>query len=177
MGTRHLIVVVQNGETKVAQYGQWDGYRTGQGNTILSFLNSVYLPNFREAVERCWLLTEEEADAKIDAAGRDWPKKFPELSRDTSADLLQMILETPEGLGLVDTSSFAADSLFCEFAYVIDLDENVLEVYEGFQDASNEIEGRFAEMEGTNTSGYGPVSLVESHSLFDLPAEFTEEDE
>jgi len=26
MGTRHLTMVIQNKEPKVAQYGQWDGY-------------------------------------------------------------------------------------------------------------------------------------------------------
>jgi hypothetical protein len=40
MGTRHLTMVVSNNETKVAQYGQWDGYPEGQGVTILTFLRS-----------------------------------------------------------------------------------------------------------------------------------------
>jgi hypothetical protein len=39
MGTRHLIKVIYNKETKVAQYGQWDGYPDGQGLTILNFLD------------------------------------------------------------------------------------------------------------------------------------------
>lgn len=177
MGTRHLIVVVQNSETKVAQYGQWDGYLTGQGNSILSFLNSVDLAKFREAVNRCWFLSEDEADKLVDMAGPDWPKRFPELSRDTSADLLQMILESSGGMGLVDSSSFAADSLFCEFAYVIDLDTNVLEVYTEFQQDADKIRGRFSDLKSEAGASYGPVSLLGSYSLFELPAEFTEEDD
>ena len=38
MGTRNLVCVVKGGEYKVAQYGQWDGYPTGQGETIVEFL-------------------------------------------------------------------------------------------------------------------------------------------
>jgi len=29
MGTRHCIIAVCDGEHKIAQYGQWDGYPTG----------------------------------------------------------------------------------------------------------------------------------------------------
>ncbi|MHC5949058.1 hypothetical protein ACVXZ3_04645 [Providencia hangzhouensis] len=38
MGTRHLICVAKDGDYKVAQYGQWDGYPSGQGLTLLTFL-------------------------------------------------------------------------------------------------------------------------------------------
>ena len=38
MGTRHVTAVFLNGEPRVAQYGQWDGYPSGQGVTILDFL-------------------------------------------------------------------------------------------------------------------------------------------
>lgn len=49
MGTRHLISVVLDGEYKIAQYGQWDGYPSGQGQAIVDFL----LDNFdREAFKR-----------------------------------------------------------------------------------------------------------------------------
>lgn len=38
MGTRHLTLVKnEQGEIKVAQYGQWDGYPSGQGVNILEF--------------------------------------------------------------------------------------------------------------------------------------------
>ena len=37
MGTRHLIAVMADGKYQVAQYGQWDGYPSGQGVSVLTF--------------------------------------------------------------------------------------------------------------------------------------------
>jgi len=39
MGTRNLTMVISDGKTKIAQYGQWDGYPSGQGADILAFLH------------------------------------------------------------------------------------------------------------------------------------------
>ena len=41
MGTRNLTAVMIDGEYKVAQYGQWDGYPSGQGLTCLHFLRET----------------------------------------------------------------------------------------------------------------------------------------
>ena len=46
METRHLTLVYKNGAFKVAQYGQWDGYPSGQGLTALKFLRSADLSRF-----------------------------------------------------------------------------------------------------------------------------------
>ena len=56
MGTRHLICVVKDGEFKVAQYGQWDGYFSGQGQNILNFLrdDSFNLSHFKEQLDKCY---------------------------------------------------------------------------------------------------------------------------
>jgi hypothetical protein len=34
MGTRNLIAVFFDGEYRVAQYSQWDGYPEGQGGNV-----------------------------------------------------------------------------------------------------------------------------------------------
>ena len=41
MGTRHMVGVVLDGDFKIAQYGQWDGYPEGQGKTVLDFLRKA----------------------------------------------------------------------------------------------------------------------------------------
>ena len=50
MGTRNLTMVYLNGEYKVAQYGQWDGYPEATGCLILKFLTGVKLDYFKKAI-------------------------------------------------------------------------------------------------------------------------------
>jgi hypothetical protein len=38
MGTRNLVAVQIDGQYKIAQYGQWDGYHSGKGLEVLEFL-------------------------------------------------------------------------------------------------------------------------------------------
>lgn len=62
---------------------------------------------------------------------------------------------------LKDAYSFATESLFCEWAYVIDMDKKVLEIYKGFN--KSPAKGRFAKMEVSGEyslkNGYKPVTL------------------
>ena len=55
MGTRNLTMVIdQEGEVKVAQYGQWDGYPSGVGVGIVSFLkNETLFESFKKNVWHC----------------------------------------------------------------------------------------------------------------------------
>lgn len=42
MGTRNTLKVYLNDELKISQYGQWDGYPSGQGRDLLYFCASPY---------------------------------------------------------------------------------------------------------------------------------------
>lgn len=144
MGTRHFIGVKQNREFKVAQYGQWDGYPSGQGAEVLRFLNGADLKVFAEKVSKCVFIDGENIRQKYIAVGRDpedqsgfvsieisnkFNAVYPQLSRDAGADVLTMVMESEDGLELVDNADFLNDGLFCEFAYIIDLDEQKLYCY------------------------------------------------
>jgi hypothetical protein len=201
MGTRNLTMVISNGETKVAQYGQWDGYPGGQGSTALEFLRKMDANKFREKVGNLRWITKEEATALDET---DWTKTHPFLSRDTGANILNTIyydsmeIRDPDANVfsgkkidfpckvefLQDESNFAADSLFCEWAYVIDLDKNTFEVYEGFNKSPLDENDRFYHLEKTREdSEYYPIRLSKSYDLNNLPDvetfinDFKEEDE
>ena len=59
---------------------------------------------------------------------------FPALSRDLGAGVLEYVASSTDTVNLHDDSDFALDSLYCEWAYVVDLDENEFHVYQGFND-------------------------------------------
>ena len=184
MGTRNLTIVHKNGEYKVAQYGQWDGYPGGLGVTLLNFLKNVNMDSFRNAIDNVSFYTKEEIgeiNKTIDEIRKDipnysWQKDFPQLSRDTGVDILNLI--TFKGVNKVNNSiDFAADSLFCEWAYVIDIDTNKFEVYKGFNHEELNSDERFYFLEDKrdkeNIVGkdYHPIKFVKSYDLNNLPDE------
>jgi hypothetical protein len=167
MGTRNLTCVVKNGEIVVAQYGQWDGSPEGQGSTCCDFIQNADLEKFSQNLDGLEELTEETISQRYRACGSDgsgWvdmgvAKSWPWLSRDCGAGILNYILEG-QCKEVVLSTSFAVNSLFCEFAYVLDMDREVLEFYTGFQQESHN-KGRFAEMEREDSSRkYYPVRLT-----------------
>jgi len=183
MGTRSLTCVVLDGQFKIAQYGQFDGYPSGQGSTALSIMRKIVLQNkldrFTETVRKLNKLTDAQhkqlwidvgADPSKDYVsmeiGNAFDEQHPELSRRTGAEILSLVLNSD--ITCVQISEdFASDSLFCEWCYVIDLDQGLFEVYRGFQKQPHS-EGRFSK-NSCKSSGYYPVQLAKSYRLASLP--------
>jgi len=127
MGTRHLTVVKSKGIIKVAQYGQWDGYPSGQGRTIMNFIKQQEdMEDFAKRVNRCKFISEsalkkcwKEAGASPESnfVTMDVSKKFlelyPQLSRDTGAKVLSIISVSEEPVKLTSSLDFAEEGLFC----------------------------------------------------------------
>ena len=184
MGTRHMVGVVLDGEFRVAQYGQWDGYPSGQGATVLSFLRErENVEALRANVAGVRFATEEDKEAmqarwtELGADDSGWvtmdqskafytDPRFAPLSRDVGADVLAMVAAGDVEF-LTDSSYFAKDSLFCEWAYVVDLDNDVLECYKGFQKEAP-VSGRWA---GVQDGEYAAVDLAATFSLDALPTD------
>jgi hypothetical protein len=98
-----------------------------------------------------------------------WFETF--LSRDIGGKILESIAEaTDDEILLRDSIGFAGDSLFCEYAYVIDLDKNTLEVFKGFNKSELDPEERFSSAKCDHEE-YKPVKLVHSFPLDSLPTE------
>lgn len=127
MWTRHLIEVKNKWQLKVAQYWQWDWYPTWQWKSIVEFLQEADLNKFKEKLDRISFLTIEEIE---DLNGKIERKeiKFPlEHHRDTWSEILKMILDGNIEK-LVDRSYFKNDTLFCEYYYMLDFDNDILYV-------------------------------------------------
>lgn len=192
MGTRHLVAVYVDGEYKVAQYGQFDGYPEGAGATVLSALSTMSpddLEDFREKVRATVFLSPQEITRRWEHAGarngmadqnasQTMARDNPQLLRDMSADVLEFIAQNAPGVELSNNISFAGDSLFCEYAYVVDLDANTLEVYQGFNKEPLDPAERFASFAKSDPEDnlnlddvYHPVRLWRTFDLNHLPSE------
>lgn len=143
MGTRNLTEVRVDGKVKVAQYGQWDGYPTGQGQTIADFLKTVDLDEFKEQVRKLGKYTAADIKQAYADAGADVNSEWvnmevsdrkngahPALNRDYGAGVLQLIHD-----GVVTkvnlNEDFKNDGLFCEYYYEINLDDETVSVNGG----------------------------------------------
>ena len=189
MGTRHLIAVHKDGQYPIAQYGQWDGYPDGQGVDVLAFCQDAgKLQRLEANLGLLHEITQEEERAINRKAGIpdgvEWidmdqaerrKRLAPQLSRDTGAKILDMVADRAGSpMAVMNALNFAADSLFCEWAYVIDFDTRQLEAYRGFNETPLPEGERFAGMEtkGERADGetYYPVKLIKAWPLDALPS-------
>lgn len=188
MGTRHLIAVQLDGEYKIAQYGQWDGYPDGQGKEVVNFIkNKMNRVQFEEKLREVKFLTKEETE-RINKACDEFQRTcdglldfgwysgaFPMLTRDAGAKILERVQHCIGKPRLINQIDFAGDSLFCEFAYVIDLDKNVLEFYKGFNTepvpAGERFEKARVEVKPNGQKNeYYPIRLVHGWTFDEIKA-------
>jgi hypothetical protein len=200
MGTRHLICIVQDELYKLAQYGQWDGYLRGQGKEIINFFDprepdneEIRIPfdlaKFKERVRKIRTATPAEVEEALISCGAPrgaeyitmgvsdkFQKNFPQFERAFGAKVLPHIMATDNAVVAPSEIDFAADSLFCEYAYVINLDKNILEIYRGFNESPLDSSERFfflqerkAHEVGHRKSQYYPVRHLIDLPLNDMP--------
>jgi len=186
MGTRHATGVRYENTDKLS-YNQFDGYPSGTGNAILTELREEIaelgydqaLAKWREQAKALVMKDESEAptaeemerykdahDSRV-STGEDWYS----LLRGDQGSILKRLRR---GVA-TNSGNFILDSLFCEWAYVLNLDEEVLEVYEGFQ-KKRHMNGRYAELKSPKTEYY-PCALIGTLPLQDLPLAFTEDED
>jgi hypothetical protein len=141
MGTRGLTKVIYEGETKVAQYGQWDHYPSGQGVAILSFLRGEgNLELLKKGIKNIKAISDKTLDKFVNEftdnengfmtmdEAESFKDKYPSLSRDTGGEILSIIANSTNAtnkIPLVLNPEFENDDLFCEGVYTVDLDQSM----------------------------------------------------
>jgi hypothetical protein len=196
MGTRGLTMVIRKGKPVIAQYGQWDHYPSGQGISALKFLqNLVSIPNQTDAfINKLETKVRFSNDADVKARQdylnelgspdgwltmaqvEKYDERFKFDSRNWGAEILTGIMECEDNeIVLQDSSSFIKDSLFCEYAYVIDFDKRTFEIYIGFNNQPVPAGERFADLEiekvEEGRDQYYPCLHLKTYSLDNLPTE------
>ena len=132
MGTRNLTIVKNNlGETKIAQYGQWDGYPSYSGIQALNFLRDEYNQTLLNVkLDLVQFVGDEEVDTlykqyeSTDWENKDFLNAYPGLHRDTGVDILKVVANSTAPIKSVDNTEFAKDDLFCEGIYEVDFSTN-----------------------------------------------------
>lgn len=166
MGTRGAYGFIKNGVEKVT-YNHFDSYPNGLGDAILNALAGMSIEQLNEAFERIELVSGEDdateqqiaacehlADQGVNTGQlNDWYV----LLRKAQGHIEAYWEEQPLCY-MVDSKNFLKDSLFCEFAYIVNLDTNVLEFYKGFN-CSPGGKGRYAQLMREKDIGKGGLDV------------------
>lgn len=174
MSTRGVIGFRKDGQDKVA-YSRSDSYPSWRGVRVLAYCRTHTPAQMSASFDRITLVdtdtrptpqqVEDHRDTRDTASyggGRD---EMYSLLIGGAGDLAYY--DDPRHYLMIDYSGFLADSLFCEWAYVINLDEGVLEVYRGFN-KDPRAAGRYAV---SGRDEYAGVRLVETYPLSSLPSD------
>lgn len=169
MGTRSSIGVHVNGKDKLT-YNQYDGYPTGMGKEVYEQICAlikqhgwdgvVKLATKLKQVNSNKVFTEKEKEKYGDLWQQvDTGKNMYALLRGLQGDLGAML---ERGIMTKD-NEFIKDSLFCEWAYILNVDEKTFEIYMGFQ-RSPSTNGRYKDLPA-NKEGYYPCKLIHTINL------------
>lgn len=172
MSTRGLVGVVVDDQIK-ATYNHSDSYPSWLGQRVLEFAgtltDAVTSAAVLEQARAVRMIDDDDAEvSEADLAALAAKGVTPNTAVGAQADSptwYQALRDVQGDLGrtlelgyMIDGASFAQDSLFCEYAYLVNLDTRMIEFYEGFQTSPGT--GRFTPGNPVADRGYYPVSLV-----------------
>lgn len=143
MSTRGAVGIIFNGEEKIG-YNHFDSYPDGLGTELITFLKGKTIDKLKDIFSNIKIIENSDNDV--------WNWQSHAFNTEFN-----------------DEHRFLIDSLFCEFAYLINLDTNKLEFYEGFNLDPN-APGRYAKytLYKNDEKIYYGVKLVEEIDLTDL---------
>ena len=151
MSTRGAIGIRFNNIDKVG-YNHFDSYPYyGLGDSVLTFLQNHTIEQIKDIYNKI----------EFSDSSEDW-------SWDWDNDCFYS--------RFYDRLDFLYDSLFCEYAYIINLDSGYLEFYKGFN-TDLKAEGRYAKFKSEDDSTYFGVKLVQEIPLEHINDYITYEDE
>lgn len=149
MGTRGVTGFIVDGVAKI-NYQQYDSYPEGVGAQVAAFLmvpgaiaDAYGWARALRVVSQDSIPTQEDVEKLAQftnlGVGTQSPEDWYCLLRDTQGNPAKIL----EAGVVVDHESFLLDSLWCEWGWIINLDANVVEVYQGFQQSKHD-KGRYA---------------------------------
>jgi len=172
MSTRGAIGFYRNGEHKVT-YNHSDSYPDGLGKKMLEYLNEFSIEELNNHFNSIELVNENEVPTAEQIERCEQSCSVDLDVGEQTVDDWYCLLQNAQGdlscysaIGfMINNKAFLHDGLFCEYAYIINLDDNTLEFYEGYQ-KSKPI-GRYMDIE-PNVNGCYAVGLIKETPIADL---------
>ena len=172
MGTRGTYGFREDGTDKLT-YNHFDSYPDGLGDVMIEFIKASTDEQFKQYAEEMIMVDSETlaSPAQIESCKHYFDESVGNQQITEWYGLLRKAqgepMEYSKGLHfMIDNSDFVEDSLFCEYGYIINVDEGVLEFYEGFN-KNPDVDGRYAACE-PNTSGYVGIELRKTFTFAEI---------
>ena len=164
MGTRGAVGYVVDGDVRLT-YNHYDSYFTGLGVAVGKFAATLHGERLTEYANKARVMKFIDEQSTPTAEEREKYGAFADPGVSTGEDWYSLLrnaqgnLQAYLDLGIMpDNTDFAHDSLFCEYAYAVNFDTGVVEVYRGFQQDPARVKGRFAN--GGTENGYASITLL-----------------
>lgn len=195
MQIRGLYGFYKNGVTK-ATYNNDKSHLEWLGEDVVQFIRTTSLEEMNEMFDRIelvdqedevlphhliecaqWTRTAMEVDGQVLQIAEGTPFSWYNLLRASQGDLNAY----KEGLRyMLDVQDFIKDSLFCMFAYIINLDTNMLEIYNGLrktrdQNPRNRYRNRIKAFPREHKTKYAPCHLIYEFPLQNIPSDWIEQ--
>ena len=136
MSTNGAIGFRKDNKDKIT-YNHCDSYPSWLGVQVFEFVQSITADELAQIADKIQLITEDDKPTQEQI---EECEKYMDLRvDDKSPDNWYCLLRKAQGnlaaykdiLYMIDSHDFLRDSLFCEWAYVINVDENIVEIYKG----------------------------------------------
>lgn len=175
MGTRGLYGFRYHGIDKTT-YNHFDSYPDCLGSDMLEYCSKHDVETMKKIYDNIYLVNESDKPTQKDidlclAAGwydgnvsRQTTEDWYCLLRNTQGNLSAYDSYMDGKLPMIDNHHFIEDSLFCEYAYIINLDTEKLEFWKGFQKYPQN-GNRYGNVKD---NGYYPCHLIKEYYLTDI---------
>lgn len=176
MGTRGTFGFRLNGKDKLS-YNHSDSHPSSLGVQVLTDIRSLIADSgmtyIKARVNALRMIDSNKDKPTTKDIENLAPYTNLTVSKQSTKDWYCLMRElqgeiktTLEAGYMMENNTFINDSLFCEWGYIINLDDDTLEVYCGFQHSAHNL-GRYADNLGN--AGYFPCALIAVFQLDALP--------
>ena len=170
MSTRGAYGFIKNGEMKIT-YNHYDSYLSGLGFDIMKFIAETTNEELNKIFDNLIMVRENEVPTQEQIkecekylnlnVGNQKIEDWYCLLRNAHGNLNEL----KKGLRyMIDNKEFMGDSLFCEFAYILNLDNNCLEIYKGFN-KDKETKNDYTQFRDTQDDRYVEVDFFDNISF------------